>query len=365
MSKSRGTLIAARTWLDHLSAEYPRYYYASRLGPGIDDLDLNLEEFTAKVNGDIVGKLVNIASRCAGLLGRVAEGRLAARLPDPGLHDEFTSAGERIAAFYEGRDYAAAVREIMLLTDRANLYIDRHKLWLAAKEASRRDEVQGVCTQGINLFRVLVQYLKPVMPKLVAAAEEFLAATAARWDDVATPLLDRRLQPYAPLATRVDPTAVKALLEASTESLKPTEAPPRAQAAKETATPQPAKAPPSAGASAPESIAAQPRISIEDFAKLDLRVARIDAAELVDGADKLLKLTVDLGGEQRTVFAGIRAAYEAEKLVGRLAVLVANLEPRKMRFGISEGMVLAAGPGGAEIFLVAPDSGATPGMKVK
>jgi len=256
------------------------------------------------------------------------------------------------------------VREIMLLTDRANLYIDRHKPWLAAKEASRRDEVQAVCTQGINLFRVLVQYLKPVMPKLAAAAEEFLAATAARWDDVTTPLLDRRLQPYAPLATRVDPTAVKALLEASTESLKPTEAPPRAQAAKTTATAQPAKAPPSAGAPA-ESIAAQPRISIDDFAKLDLRVARIDAAELVDGADKLLKLTVDLGGEQRTVFAGIRAAYEAEKLVGRLAVLVANLEPRKMRFGISEGMVLAAGPGGAEIFLVAPDSGATPGMKVK
>ena len=364
MSKSRGTLIAARTWLDHLSAEYLRYYYASRLGPGIDDLDLNLDEFTAKVNGDIVGKLVNIASRCAGLLGRVAEGRLATRLPDPGLYDEFTSAGERIAAFYEGRDYAAAVREIMLLTDRANLYIDRHKPWLAAKEASRRDEVQAVCTQGINLFRVLVQYLKPVMPKLAAAAEEFLAATAARWDDVTTPLLDRRLQPYAPLATRVDPTAVKALLEASTESLKPTEAPPRAQAAKATATAQPAKALPSAGAPA-ESIAAQPRISIDDFAKLDLRVARIDAAELVDGADKLLKLTVDLGGEQRTVFAGIRAAYEAEKLVGRLAVLVANLEPRKMRFGISEGMVLAAGPGGAEIFLVAPDSGATPGMKVK
>ena len=364
MSKSRGTLIAARTWLDHLSAEYLRYYYASRLGPGIDDLDLNLDEFTAKVNGDIVGKLVNIASRCAGLLGRVAEGRLATRLPDPGLYDEFTSAGERIAALYEGRDYAAAVREIMLLTDRANLYIDRHKPWLAAKEASRRDEVQAVCTQGINLFRVLVQYLKPVMPKLAAAAEEFLAATAARWDDVTTPLLDRRLQPYAPLATRVDPTAVRALLEASTESLKPTEAPPRAQAAKATATAQPAKAPPSAGAPA-ESIAAQPRVSIDDFAKLDLRVARIDAAELVDGADKLLKLTVDLGGEQRTVFAGIRAAYEAEKLVGRLAVLVANLEPRKMRFGISEGMVLAAGPGGAEIFLVAPDSGATPGMKVK
>jgi methionyl-tRNA synthetase len=347
MSKSRGTLIAARTWLDHLPAEYLRYYFASRLGPGIDDLDLNLDEFTTKINGDIVGKLVNIASRCAGLLARVADGQLAARLPDPALYGEFTAAGERIAAAYDGRDYAAAVRETMLLADRANLYIDRHKPWLAAKDEPRRDEVQAVCTQGLNLFRVLVQYLKPVMPNLAAAAEDFLGATAARWDDVATPLLDRRVKPYSPLATRVDPAAVKALLAASVESLKPAEAPLRAQ---------------SGGA---EQEAAQPRISIEDFAKLDLRVARIDAAELVDGADRLLRLTVDLGGERRTVFAGIRSAYQPEALVGRLAVLVANLEPRKMRFGVSEGMVLAAGPGGPDIFLVAPDAGAAPGMKVK
>jgi len=341
MSKSRGTLIAARTWLDHLPAEYLRYYFASRLGPGIDDLDLNLDEFTAKVNGDIVGKLVNIVSRCAGLLGRVSEGQLSARLPDPGLYDEFTAAGERIGAAYEGRDYAAAIREIMLLSDRANVYIDRHKPWLAAKDVSRRDEVQAICTQGINLFRVLAQYLKPVMPRLAASAEDFLAATAARWEDVATPLLDRRLRPYVAIATRVDPAAVKALLDASAESLKPTPAAP------------------------PEPDATQPRISIEAFAKLDLRIARIDAAEIVDGADKLLKLTVDLGGERRTVFAGIRAAYDPAKLVGRLTVLVANLEPRKMRFGTSEGMVLAAGPGGGDIFLIAPDAGATPGMKVK
>jgi methionyl-tRNA synthetase len=356
MSKSRGTLIGARTWLDHLPAEYLRYYLASRLGSGIDDLDLNLDEFTAKLNGDIVGKLVNIASRCAGLLARVSEGQLAARLPDPALYTEFTAGGERIAAAYDGRDYAAAMREIMSLTDRANLYIDRHKPWLAAKESSRREEVRAVCTQGINLFRVLVQYLKPVMPDLGARAETFLGSQAARWDDVASPLLDRRVQPYEALATRVDPKAVQALLSASAESLKPAEVP---SAASTAAQPRAASQP--AASSGPDAIA---RISIEEFAKLDLRVARIDAAEFVDGADKLLKLTVDLGGEQRTVFAGIRSAYEPGKLVGRLTVLVANLEPRKMRFGISEGMVLAAGPGGAEIFLVAPDAGAEPGMKV-
>jgi methionyl-tRNA synthetase len=354
MSKSRGTLIAARTWLDHLPAEYLRYYFASRLGPGIDDLDLNLDEFTAKVNADVVGKLVNIASRCAGLLARVADSRLSTRLPDPALYDEFTAAGERIAAAYDARDTAAAVREIMLLTDQANLYIDRHKPWLAAKDASRRDEVQAVCTQGINLFRVLVQYLKPIMPRLAAAAEEFLSASGARWDDVATPLLDRRLAPYAPLATRVDPAAVQALLAASSESLKPATVPSPAL----TPAPKPA-------AATPHPVATEPRISIEDFAKLDLRVARIDAAEVVHGADKLLKLTVDLGDERRTVFAGIRAAYDPGKLVGRLTVLVANLEPRKMRFGTSEGMVLAAGPGGQDIYLIAPDAGAAPGMKVK
>ena len=367
MSKSRGTLDRGAHLARSPAGRVPALLTTPRSSVRASTTSISTSTTSPpRSTRDLVGKLVNIASRCAGFIApRSPRAGSRRACPIPALYDEFTSAGERIAAAYEGRDYAAAVREIMALADRANLYIDRHKPWLAAKDAARRDEVQAVCTQGINLFRVLVQYLKPVMPKLAAAAEEFLAATAARWDDVATPLLDRRLQPYAPLATRVDPTAVKALLEASTESLKPTEAPPRAQAAKETATAQPAKAPPSAGAAAPESIAAQPPISIEDFAKLDLRVARIDAAELVDGADKLLKLTVDLGGEQRTVFAGIRAAYEPEKLVGRLAVLVANLEPRKMRFGISEGMVLAAGPGGADIFLVAPDAGATPGMKVK
>ena len=351
MSKSRGTFIAARVWLDHLPAEFLRYYFASRLTPGIDDLDLNLDEFSAKINADIVGKLVNIASRCAGFITRGSDGRLAERLPDPALFDEFVAAGARIGAAYDGRDYAAAIREIMLLTDRANLYIDRHKPWLIARDPARAREVQEVCTQGLNLFRVLVQYLKPVLPRLAAAAGRFLGATATLWDDAASPLLGTRIEPYEPLATRVDPAAVLRLLAASSESLKPAGNGILPGAAAAPATP--------AGASA------LPRISIDEFGRLDLRVARIEAAERVEGADKLLRLTVDLGGERRNVFAGIRAAYDPEQLVGRLAVVVANLEPRKMPFGTSEGMVLAAGPGGEDVFLIAPDQGAAPGMQVK
>ncbi|HEX9772339.1 MAG TPA: methionine--tRNA ligase [Steroidobacteraceae bacterium] len=351
MSKSRGTFIAARVWLDHLPAEFLRYYFASRLTPGIDDLDLNLDEFSAKINADIVGKLVNIASRCAGFITRGADGRLAERLPDPALFDEFVAAGARIGAAYDGRDYAAAIREIMLLTDRANLYIDRHKPWLIARDPARAREVQEVCTQGLNLFRVLVQYLKPVLPRLTAGAERFLGATATLWDDAASPLLGTRIEAYEPLATRVDPAAVLRLLAASSESLKPAGNGILPGAAAAPATP--------AGASALS------RISIDEFGRLDLRVARIEAAERVEGADKLLRLTVDLGGERRNVFAGIRAAYDPEQLVGRLAVVVANLEPRKMPFGTSEGMVLAAGPGGEDVFLIAPDQGAAPGMQVK
>jgi len=342
MSKSRGTLISARTWLDHLPAEYLRYYFASRLGSGVEDLDLNLDDFVAKVNSDIVGKLVNIASRCAGFIARGHGGRLAARLPEPQLQDEFVTAGERIAALYEERDLAGAVREIMALTDRANLYIDQRKPWLMAKDPARAAEVQAVCTQGLNLFRVLVTWLKPVMPRLAAGAEKFLGLPAQGWADAAISQLDVTISAYEPLATRVDPAAVKALLVASAESLKPAAVAPAA-ASDRAAT-----------------------ISIEEFGKLDLRVARVDTAEFVEGADKLLKLGVDLGEDgKRTIFAGIRSAYEPQSLVGRHVVVVANLAPRKMRFGTSEGMVLAAGPGGRDIFVIAPDTGATPGMRVK
>jgi len=371
MSKTRGNFITARAWLDHLPAEYLRYYFAARLGPSIDDLDLNLDEFATKINADLVGKLVNIASRCAGFIARGSAGRLADRLHDEALFAEFITAGERIASAYDRLDLAAAMREIMVLTDRANLYIDQHKPWLLAKDPAQAALVQQICTQGLNLFRVLAGYLQPVLPKLVSEAERFLNLPPQRWADLAVPQLAVAIAPYAPLATRVDPAAVRAVLTASGESLKPTGAANAAAdgsagvvkiAAPATSSTSPATTAPAAATSSAASAA---QIGIDEFAKLDLRVARIVEAHEVAGADKLLRLVVDLGGERRTVFAGIRQAYPPDQLVGRLTVMVANLEPRKMRFGISEGMVLAAGAGGKDIFLLAPDAGAAPGMKVK
>jgi methionyl-tRNA synthetase len=362
MSKSRGTFITARAWLDHLPAEYLRYFFASRLGPGVEDLDLGLEDFVAKVNSDLVGKLVNIASRCAGFIAR-GGGRLADSLPEPDLHASFLDAGAGIAEAYEGRDLARVVRDVMLLADRANLYIDQQKPWLMAKDPARADDVRAVCTQGLNLFRLLVLYLKPILPRLAAGAERFLGVPDQRWDDGTPPLLGRAIAPYEPLATRVDPKATEALLAASSENLKPSAAPAAATASADTA----AKGPishPVAGDVVAGALSAAP-ISIDEFARIDLRIARIVEAAPVDGADKLLRLVVDLGSERRTVFAGIRSAYVPEQLVGRLTVVVANLAPRKMRFGTSEGMVLAASGDAAGLFLLAPDAGAVPGMKVK
>jgi methionyl-tRNA synthetase len=241
----------------------------------------------------------------------------------------------------------------MQLADRANLYIDQQKPWLMAKDPARAAEVQGVCTQGINLFRLLALYLKPIVPKLAEGAERFLGIGAQTWADAGTPLLGSSIGTYEPLATRVDPAALKALLGASAESLKPTGMPTAAGDTSPVAKP------------ATETPAVSAPISIDDFAKVDLRIARIIEAAPVEGADKLVRLVVDLGTERRTVFAGIRQAYAPEALVGRLTVVVANLAPRKMRFGTSEGMVLAAGPGGSDIFLLSPDTGAEPGMKVK
>ena len=360
MSKSRGTFITARSWLDHLPAEYLRYFYAARLGPGVEDLDLNLEEFASKINSDLVGKLVNIASRCAGFIARGSAGRLADDLPEPELQQAFVAAADSLADAYEGRDLARVVREVMQLTDRANFYIDQQKPWLVAKDPARAAEVQGVCTQGLNLFRLLALYLKPIVPQLAAGAERFLGLHDQSWADASQPLLGRSINAYEPLATRVDPAATRALLSASSESLKPTGAPSAAAAGPASA----AAAKAATAADGPGAVSPAP-ISIDDFAKVDLRIARIVEAAPVDGADKLLRLTVDLGTERRNVFAGIRQAYSPEQLVGRLTVVVANLAPRKMRFGTSEGMVLAAGPGGSEIFLLSPDTGAEPGMKVK
>ncbi len=337
MSKSRGTFVTAERYLELLPAEYFRYFIAGKLGPGVDDFDLNLEEFTTRINAEIVGKLVNLASRCAPFITRGHDGLLAAALPDPALHAEFAGAGESIAGLFEAREYAAAIREIMALADRANQYVDAHKPWLLARDPAKAGEVQAVATQALNLFRMLMAWLKPVMPEMATRAEAFLGAPIRHWDDATQPLLGARIQPYEPLASRLDLALVNKLVEAP-----------------------PAASPPATPASGPD------QIDLDAFQRVDLRVARVVAAEQVEGADKLLRLSLDLGESgPRQVFAGIRAAYDPASLVDRLVVVVANLKPRKMRFGVSEGMVLAAGPGGQDIFLLAPDSGASPGMQVK
>jgi methionyl-tRNA synthetase len=360
MSKTRGTFITARRYLESLSPEYLRYYFAAKLSSGIDDLDLNLEEFAARLNAEIVGKLVNIASRCAGFVTKNAGGKLAAALHDPQLYQAFVSGGDPIATAYETRDTAAAVRDIMALADRANQYIDAQKPWMLAKDANNAALVQSVCTQGLNLFRVLMIYLAPVLPQMAAKARRFLQESEWSWSSVATPLLASSILPYEPLALRLDPKAVAKLVEAVAPEV-PAAAP--AQAAVAVASGN--KASDTATLEAAAAVEGN-MISIDDFLRVDLRVAKILDAELVAGADKLLKLTLDVGDlGQRQVFAGIRAAYEPSALPGRLIVVVANLEPRKMRFGVSEGMMLAAGPGGSDIFVLSPDSGAAPGMRVK
>ena len=334
MSKSRGTFVTAERYLAVLPPEYFRYFLAAKLGPSLVDVDLNFEEFATRINAELVGKLVNIASRCASFIHRGHGGRLAAALPDPGLYREFVDAGVGIGEAWESLEYAAAVREIMALADRANLYIDRSKPWLAAKDPARAEEVQSVCTQGLNLFRVLMAFLKPVLPETAKRAEAFLRSPIAHWNDVAAPLLGTTIDEYRPLATRVDATMLGKLVETSMTETAP-ESPPTRPA----------------------------EISAEDFARIDLRVARVETAEFVEGADRLLRLVVDMGGERRTVFAGIRGSYEPDQLVCRHVVIVANLKPKKLRFGVSEGMALAAS-GDAGLFLLAPDAGAKAGMKV-
>ncbi|MCC5857045.1 MAG: methionine--tRNA ligase [Ectothiorhodospiraceae bacterium] len=345
MSKSRGTFIMGRTFLRHLNPEYLRYYLAAKLGSSVHDLDLSLDDFIHRVNSDLVGKLVNIASRSASFINKRFDGRLADTLEEPAVYREFTSRGEAIAEAYENREFSRAIREIMQLADQANQYFDERKPWVLAKDETTLPQVQAICTQTLNLFRVLMAYLKPVVPRIAAAAEVFLQVENRHWDDVKQPLLGRPIGKFKPLATRVERDAVDAMLEESKETLA--------------AAGQPAPS----GPLAEDPIGEQ--IEIDDFTRVDLRIARITDAAYVDGADKLLQLTLDLGGEQRNVFAGLRSAYEPEQLKGRLTVMVANLKPRKMRFGLSEGMVLAAGPGGKELFVLEPDAGAQPGMRVK
>jgi len=348
MSKSRGTFIKAGTYLQHMDAEYLRYYFAAKLGSSVDDIDLNLEDFVQRVNSDVVGKIVNIASRCAGFLAR-GDNRLATQCAEAELVGDFIGRGDAIAALYEQREFSKAIREIVALADRANQYIDEKKPWVMAKQPDAAAEVQAVCSVGINLFRVLMTYLLPVLPAMAEKAAAFLNC-GLDWTALEGPLTDHALGTFQPLMTRVDPKQVAAMVEASVEG----EAPAPTKSAK-TETP----------AQAPAAEPAAPTIAYEDFAKVDLRVAEILAAEYVEGADKLLRLTLSLGDSQRQVFAGIRSAYNPEELVGKLTVVVANLAPRKMRFGVSEGMVLAAGPGGSDIYLLEPHPGARPGMQVK
>ncbi|GMR15072.1 MAG: methionine--tRNA ligase [Gammaproteobacteria bacterium] len=340
MSKSRGTFIMARTYLDHLNPDYLRYYYCARLGPGLADIDLSLDDFISRVNSDMVGKVINIASRCAGFIQRGSDGRLSAELPDPELYQQFIDQREAIANDFEQRNYQSAIRRIMALADEGNRYIDAHKPWQLNKQEGQQANVQAICSQGINLFRVLITYLAPVVPFTAATAAEFLGVAVDQWSDLNQPMLGIRINAFKPLMTRVDPVKIEAMVEASKEDL---------DTAKVPASPAPDLA---------------DEISIDDFLKIDLRVAKIINAEAVPQADKLLRLTLDIGGETRNVFAGIKSAYDPADLIGRHTVMVANLKPRKMRFGVSEGMVLAAGSEASGLFILSPDEGAKAGMKV-
>ena len=339
MSKSRGTFVMARTYLDAgLDPEALRYYYAAKTSGGVDDLDLNLADFVARVNADLVGKFVNLASRCAGFIDKRFDGQLADALPDRAMYERFVAEIGPIAAAYQRNEAATALRLAMALADEANRWIDERKPWVIAKQDGADAELQAVCTQGLNLFRVLAVALKPVLPHVSRRAEEFLRAPVTRWESVAKPLLGTTIERYQPLFTRIDPKQIEAMTEASRESMP-----------------------------AAPSTPAMPTVGIDDFAKLDLRIGKVLACELVEGSDKLLRFELDAGDlGKRQIFSGIRASYgEPGTLVGRNVVFIANLAPRKMRFGVSEGMILSAGFDGGSLALLDADQGARPGMPVR
>ncbi|GGM97203.1 methionine--tRNA ligase [Shewanella xiamenensis] len=344
MSKSKGTFIKARTYLDHLDPEYLRYYYAAKLSSRIDDLDLNLEDFVQRVNSDLVGKLVNLASRTAGFITKRFEGKLA-KIADTTLTDAFLAKQEQIAEFYETREYGKAMREIMALADIANGFVADAAPWQLVKQDDQQEAAHQVCSNALNLFRILVTYLKPVLPRLAQDVEAFFQQTLT-WDALNQDMAGHEIAPFKAMMQRVELDKVNAMVADSKENLQATSEP---------------EAPKGPLASDPIS----DTINYEDFAKIDLRIARIVKAEHVAEADKLLKLQLDIGGETRQVFAGIKSAYSPEDLEGKLTVMVANLAPRKMRFGMSEGMVLAAGPGGSDLWILEPHEGAQPGMRVK
>lgn len=336
MSKSRGTFITAKHYLEHLPAEYLRYYFAAKLSAHIDDIDLNFSDFLQRVNADLVGKVVNIASRCAGFLKKNFANTLASELYDEELFNHFKAQGDDIKLNYEQRNTARAVRQIMDLADRANQFIDSEKPWQLIKDESQEAKVHQVCSLGINLFRTLIIYLKPILPTTAAEVETFLNCQPLIWQDSETPLLDHQIQDYQPLLQRIEQKSIDALLSSHTIDEEP------------------------------EVVHSPSTITFDEFEKIDLRIAKIIKAEQVDGAKKLLKLQCDIGGETRQIFSGIKSAYAPEDLIGRLAVVVANLKPRKMRFGVSEGMVImAVSENGEQLLLIEPDQGATPGMRVK
>ncbi len=346
MSKSRGTFIKASTYLEHLQPEYLRYYFAAKLGNGVEDFDLNLEDFVQRVNADLIGKVVNIASRTANFVHK-AGGTLSSTLDNEALVREVQAAAPRIASYYEQLEFGKAMRDIMALADKANHYIQEQAPWTLAKQPDQARRVLEVCSSAVNIFRLLALYLKPVLPTLAAKTEAFLRVPPLTWADADQLLGEHQIERFSAMMSRIDSSQINAMLEASREE-------------KEKAEPAPA------AAGNEPATAAEEHISIDDFLKVELRVARILKAAHVEGADKLLQLTLDVGnGETRNVFAGIKAKYSPDQLEGRLTVLVANLAPRKMKFGVSEGMVLAAGPGGEDIFLLSPDDGAEPGMEVR
>ncbi len=342
MSKSRGTFVTAGTYLKHLDPEYLRYYYASKLTPGIDDIDLSISDFVAKVNSELVGKLANLASRTGPMLTKKFKGRLG-QLDDEGrkLVEQLQSAKGEIIENFEQLNYSAAMRMITALADETNRYFDQNQPWVTIKTDA--EKTQKTLTTTINAVRILTTYLKPVLPKYAEKIEKFLNVEPLKFADVESVLENHKINKFVRLVERMEKEKVEAMIEESKESKAP------------------------AGGKVEEvslNEAIEPECTIEDFMKVDLRVARIAKAEAIDGADKLLRLELDIGGAGKTVFAGIAKAYKPEELVGKLVVCVANLKPRKMKFGVSEGMILAAGPGGEEIFMLGVDDGAQSGQRI-
>ena len=357
MSKSRGTFIMAGTYLKHLNPEYLRYYYAAKLGSGVEDIDLNLEDFAQRVNSDLVNKFVNIASRCAGFIKK-AGGTLSSNIAEPAMLDEVIKAKATIADLYEKREFSKAVREIMTLVDRANEYIQAKAPWSLAKEEGKDAEVLDICSMGIHLFRAFAIYLGPILPALNQQACEFLNVATLNMTDVDQTLTGHTINKFKPLATRIEMSQIAALLEESKDDAA-------RESGKKAEQPAPAAKPAAKKAQAAKPSAATPaQIEFADFAKIDLRIAKVLQADHVEGADKLLQLQLDVGnGETRQVFSGIKSHYQPEDLVGKNVVLVYNLAPRKMRFGMSEGMVLAASEGN-DLWVLEGSSSIPPGTKI-